>query len=279
MTWQPATYGNVRAALRDWYDDCDKSAENITILYAAGHGVTDLRSFTRVFLKAEEDEPDPFRYSLNIELIKYALEYNYSQTKVIISDCCRVFLDSGDENGIFIKPKRGRVKQFASVQRKYDPLHIASARLGARTYALGAAEGTMLSYVLEHLLQSAGRIVNHPIRHDERYFAITQDVMTKRAWPIFRGHPKAKNIRVSGPQISGHTVDGGLHRPTPPPEFHVEFVVMDAAKTDPVDVTITNSDGCEVAAGTVSSKQKIERELPAGAYLRRGGPEADRLRR
>ena len=48
VTWQPATYGKVRAALRDWYDDCDKSAENITILYAAGHGVSDLHSFTHV---------------------------------------------------------------------------------------------------------------------------------------------------------------------------------------------------------------------------------------
>jgi hypothetical protein len=174
VTWQNATYNRVRAALQEWYNDCDECAENITILYAAGHGVTDLQSFTHVFLKAEEDdEPDPFYYSLNVELIEEALEYNYSQTKVIISDCCHVFMDSDRENGIRVKPKLGRRTEFAQIHRKYDPLHITSARAGARTYVLGPSEGTMLSFVVEQLLQSAGRIVRHPVRRNERYFAIT----------------------------------------------------------------------------------------------------------
>ena len=125
--------------------------------------------------------------------------------------------------------------------------------------------------MLEQLLRSAGRIVDHPVRYDERYFAITQDAMTERVKPIFQSHLDAKHIPYSIPVVHGQTVGGGLHRPDPPPEFHVEFVVMDAAKTDPVDVTITNSDGCAVVAGTVSSRQKIERELPAGAYLREAG--------
>ena len=279
VRWQPATYNRVRTALLEWYDDCDKSAENITILYAAGHGATDQHSFTRVFLKAEDDRPSAFHYSLNVEVIEDALKYNYSQTTIIISDCCHTFVNSMHDSGIVIDVEDQRKVKFAHIPRKYDPLHITSARDGANTYALGASEGTVLSYVLEQLLRSAGRIVDHPVRYDERYFAITQDAMTERVKPIFQSHPKAKHIPYSIPVVHGQTVDGGLHRPAPPPEFHVEFVVMDVAKTDPVDVTITNSDGCEVVAGTVSSRQKIEQDLPAGAYLREVGLKADRLRR
>ena len=96
VKWQPATYNKVRTALLEWYEDCDGSAENITILYAAGHGATDQHSFTRVFLKAEEDRPNPFYYSLNVKLVEEALEYNYSQTKIIISDCCHTFVAPSD---------------------------------------------------------------------------------------------------------------------------------------------------------------------------------------
>ncbi|MGO9194007.1 MAG: caspase family protein [Streptosporangiaceae bacterium] len=246
VKWQPATYNKVRTALLEWYEDCDGSAENITILYAAGHGATDQHSFTRVFLKAEEDRPNPFYYSLNVKLVEEALEHNYSQTKIIISDCCHTFVDAKHENGILIDVDDGRKTEFAHIHRKYDPLHITSGRDGADTYALGASEGTVLSYVLEQLLGSAGRIVRHPARYKERYFAITQDVMTERVSPIFQRHRKATYMPDSIPVVHGQTVDGGLHRPAPPPKFHVEFVVMDAAETDPVDVTITNSDGCEV---------------------------------
>jgi len=206
----------------------------------------DIHSFTRVFLKAEEDRPNPFYYSLNVKLVEEALEYNYSQTKIIISDCCHTFVDAKHENGILIDVDDGRKTEFAHIHRKYDPLHITSGRDGADTYALGASEGTVLSYVLEQLLGSAGRIVRHPARYKERYFAITQDVMTERVSPIFQRHRKATYMPDSIPVVHGQTVDGGLHRPAPPPKFHVEFVVMDAAETDPVDVTITNSDGCEV---------------------------------
>ena len=272
VTWLPATYDGVREALLEWYEDCDGFAENITILYAAGHGATDQNSFNHVFLKAEKDRPSAFYYSLNVDLIEEALEYNYSQTKVIVSDCCHTFVNSRYDSGIVIDVEDKRKAEFVHIPRKYDPLHVTSARDGAETYALGASEGTVLSYVLQRLLRSAGRIVDHPVRYDERYFAITQEVMTERVKPIFQTHPKAKHMPYSMPVVHGQTVDGGLHRPDPPPEFHVEFIVMDAAKTDPVDVRITNSDGCEVVAGTVSSNQKIEQELPAGAYLREVGP-------
>ena len=277
VTWQPATYNGVRTALLDWYEDCDRFAENITILYAAGHGATDQHSFTRVFLKAEEDRPNPFYYSLNVKLVEEALEYNYSETKIIVSDCCHTFLDAKHENGILIDVDDERKGEFANVRRKYDPLHITSARDGADTYALGASEGTMLSYVLEQLLQSAGRIVRHPLRNNERYFAITQDVMTERVWPIFQSHENAKYIQNSGPVVHGQTVGGGLHRPTPPPEFRVEFAVMDAEKTDPVDVAIRTLDGHVIKEDTVSPAHTLALKLAAGAYVRQVRSERDKF--
>lgn len=268
VVWREATYDRVREALEDWYDDCDRFVENIAVLYIAGHGITaDKSLFTQVFLKADGDRPDPFRYSVNMGLIQEALEYNYSQTKVIISDCCRTYLDPENENGIFVKAPPGRKKKFANMHRKYDPLHITSGPVGAKTYALGGSEGTILSCVLEQLFQSAGQIVHHPAKYYEQYFAITQPVMTERIQPIFRGLRAAKKVPDGGPQLSGHTVNGGLHRPTPPPEFQVEFAVMDFGNTDQVNVAIVTLNGEQCGSGTVSRQQKLLLKLAAGEYL------------
>lgn len=270
VTWIPATRDRVDAALKAWFRDCDQFSENISILYAAGHGLTRLgASYTHVFLKAEGDDPDAFFYSLNFDVIKEALEYNYSQTKIFISDCCSdAFFTPKHENGILLEPKYERTEELAGVPRKYDPLHIAGARVGAKAYALSASEGTMLSYVIEQLMKAAGELVHHPVRPNEQYFAITQSVMSEQVQPIFRGHEKAELIFDGGPRISGHTVAGGLHRPDPPPDVHIEFAVKETAQTDPVDIVITTRDGIRKGAGTVSSGQKFELELPAGIYVR-----------
>jgi hypothetical protein len=92
--------------------------------------------------------------------------------------------------------------------------------------------------------------------------------MTERIWPIFISHPVAKEITGGSPLLSGHTVDGGLHRPDPPPKFNVEFVVMDTGKTDPVDVVIKTLEGDECGSGTVSPQQPLKLKLLAGAYVR-----------
>lgn len=269
VTWQPATYAGVRTALRKWFDDCDTSLDNITVLYAAGHGLTKLRSFSHVFLQAEGDEPDAFYFSLNIGAIQEALEYNYSQTKIVVTDCCaQVFIRPRYENGILLEPNEERLDELMKIHRQHEPLHIAGARTGASAYTLGASEGTMLSYVLEHLLHSAGELVHNPVRQNEQYFAITQSRMSDLVYSIFRSHPKAKRIQNSGPCISGQTATGGLHRPTPPPEFQVEFVATSGANADPVDVTITSMGGSTLASATVSSERTLKLELPAGKYKR-----------
>lgn len=268
LTWLLATKDRVATALGAWFRDCDASPNNITILYVAGHGLTRLSSYSHVFLKAEGDEPNPFVHSLNLDVIREALEYNYSQNISLITDCCAdAYLQPSHENGILLEPKYERVY----VPHKYDTLHIAAARVGAGTYALGALEGTMLSYVLEQLLASAGELVHHPLRPNERYFAITQSVMSERVEPVFRSHPKSKLAWNSCPQIRGQTVAGGLHRPKPPPTFHVEFVVKGTAADNPVNVAITTRKGVVLKSETISPGRPLELDLAAGVYTRKLG--------
>ena len=273
VTWLPATRGRVEAALEQWFRDCDQFPDNITIFYAAGHGLNRAGSYSHVFLKAEGDEPNPFRYSLNLDVIKEALEYNYSQNIILITDCCAEhYFKPTRENGILLDPKIER----EHVEHKYDPLHIAAARVGASTYALGALEGTMLSYVLEQLLASAGELIHHPVQQNERYFAITQGAMSERVESVFRSHRRANLAWNSCPRIKGQTVAGGLHRPIPPPEFHIEFVVKDATEVNPVDVTITTLNGTTVKEATIAPGQRLELELSAGTYVRKSrSPQAE----
>jgi hypothetical protein len=96
--------------------------------------------------------------------------------------------------------------------------------------------------------------------------------MTEQIWPVFQSHPNAKYIPDSGPEIHGHTVDGGLHRPAPPPKFHVEFIVMDAEQADPVHVEITAPNG-RIFTADVTPENKFELDLEAGAYVRRANSE------
>jgi len=270
VIWRPAAYAGVQTALKDWFADCDTSSDNISVLYAAGHGITRLRSFSHVFLQAEGNEPEAFYFSLNISAIQEALEYNYSQTKIVITDCCaQVFVPPRFNNGILLEPKEERIAKLMNIHRPCEPLHIAGARTGAKAYALGASEGTMLSYVLERLLHSAGELVHHPVEKNEQYFAITQPRMSDLVHSVFRSHPKAKNIPNSGPCISGQTVTGGLHRPTPPPEFEIEFVAVDHANSDPVEVTITTMGGVTLAAELVSPGHPLVLKLPPGKYIRK----------
>jgi len=268
VTWLTASRERVEPALKGWFDSCDQSPDNIMVLYLAGHGLTRADSYAHVFLKAEGDEPSPFFHSLNLTVIQKALAYNYCQNNIIITDCCaEVYAERVYDNGLFLQPKYGRSDELRTVHKKYEPLHIAGAQTDGNAYAVSAREGTMLSCVLEKLLQSAGQLVRHPVEWNERYFAITQNVMSEQIEPIFRDLPGAKNIWDSGPTLSGHTAPGGMHRPEPPPAFVVEFAVS-AAEVSPVDVEITALDGTPVKTTKLLPGKKLELPLQAGVYIR-----------
>jgi len=270
-TWQPANYSNVRRAVKAWFDDCDTSPDNINILYAAGHGLIKTNSFAHVFLQAAEgeNEPNAFYFSLNITGILDSLYYNYSRTKLIITDCCaQPFYPPDLQSGIVPDLRYDRMGKFALLPPAPQPLHIAAAPIGANGYALGASEGTLLSWVLERLLNSAGELKRHPLRPNEQYFVITQPRMTDLVYSVFRSHKKAMNLPSGGPAIFGQTASSGLHQPTPPPEFLVEFVLTQGENTDPVNVTITKMDGSTLKTGSVSSGKALTVNLPAGQYKR-----------
>jgi Caspase domain len=268
VTWAPADGARVEAALKVWFDDCDQSPDNIMVLYLAGHGLTRPASYTHIFLKAEGDEPNPFYHSINLDVIQEALAYSYCQNKIIITDCCaEVYAERNHRTGIMLDPKYSRSDELRRVHQRYEPLHIAGAQTDGKAYTLSAREGTMLSYVLEKLLQSAGELVRHPMDLNDRYFAITQAAMSEQIEPIFRGHPQAKDIWDGGPIVNGHTAAGGMHRPKPPPEFDVEFVVS-GENVSPVDVEITTIGGEPVKTTKLFPGHKLELPLQAGIYIR-----------
>lgn len=145
IAYQPATRRNVADALQQWYVDCDSNPRNIAVLYLAGHGEANVGETPAVFLTGANRQ-DRYDESVNMTRVAMAMGRNNAYANLYIYDCCAV-------DPIAVAPG----EEFAGVglsvnlerqERREHDLHIAAARIGQSTYALGVKKGTILSTCL-----------------------------------------------------------------------------------------------------------------------------------
>jgi hypothetical protein len=183
-----------------------------------------------------------------------------AQSNIYVFDCCALtegqVPDIIDAGGLRIAPFTGP----PSPKRKYE-LTITAARVGTASHALGAKDGTLLSWALLHeqLLEKAGTLT-------DGFFTVTKEKLHEKLLPTMGEWPDIKLPEGHEPVVKGDAPEG-ITRPDPPPVFTVSLISDPKAAGNVVTVTISD----EACGKTkmhchVNGGEPAPFELPAGRY-------------
>lgn len=258
---QPASFQNVAHALEVWAEDCDRHADNVAIMFVAGHGVATSTQARWAFLPEAGSLKQIYTYGINVTALKQGMALHRARTQIFIWDLCALVSDLPD-----YLPAVGaagpRTNQDADLwdnrmtigatvlppERKAGEEHPGGvnqvaivSRLGTKTWSLNAIRGTILTTALvgrdaddfkQRLMSTAVSIDDH------HQVAVT----AQRVGELL---PDAVRSQIKGdPGAVEHIVMArnalvGLNRPDPLPVFTVEFVWTDIRADEVLYVKIT----------------------------------------
>ena len=258
-SWDPATRENVRQALEDWADDCNSHHGNVAILYVGGHGTVTTDGAMHIFLSEANAHKDRYDSSINVSVVKTLMLNCHARSNIYVFDCCALsdgqIPDVTASGGVKIAP----FTDNPGPQRKYE-FTITAARVGTKSHALGAKNGTLLSWAMLPLLKTAGKLISG-------FFTVTKEKLDEQLLPTMGDWPNIKLPPGHEPVIKGDADPNGFTRPKPPPDFSVTLMSDPAAAGNIVTITISDEAGgaekkrCQVNGGNSKAFQ-----LQAGHY-------------
>jgi len=267
--WELAEYWNVYDALEDWAAECDTNAGNLAILYIAGHGAVTGAGTQNIFLGEANRIQDRYLASINVETIQELMKFYRAISNLYIFDCCAKddnpeIPDYTGSPGMTIpahETMTADVTRKKSIEGKRAYwTRINAARVGTSTPALGAKDGTLLSWALLPLLMSAGEMV------DSR-FTVTTQKLNAELLPAMSRRRRITIPDEGGPKVTvGENDPLGITCPTPPPEFEISLINDLGADGGTVIFTITDPGTGEQVKRLEVTSSSPPFGLAAGSY-------------
>jgi hypothetical protein len=260
LTSQAATRTRVKNALENWWRDCDGHAENLSILYLAGHGIVNVSDSPTVFLSTANNF-DPYEESISVSRIRAAMLRTKAHDNILALDCCQdrqyAFEDvPGAGVGLPIHLDRDELRETELV--------INASRIGRATYALDAKRGTLMSSALSSVLRGAGRV------------RATQFVISDPPLERALKEEMQRILRDMGslaasdyePRVRGKHAECGVHEPAEYPTVAVQVVCPSTLEASVANYRFSRRLPSPIMCeGSVGPGQTASEELPTGAYV------------
>ena len=250
--WKLAEFWNVVDALEDWSTDCDSHSDNLAVLYIAGHGAVTGEGAQNVFLSEANRIRDRYAASVNLAAVQKTMKSYKAKSNLYIFDCCAQ--DENKDLPDFTGSPGIGIPWLGSSGGKRDYwTRINAARVGTSTNALGAKDGTLLSWALMPLLMSAGEIIRNR-------FTVTTQRLDAELLPAMSRWRRVTIPGDGGPTVAGENDPLGITCPTPPPNFKISLINDLTVNGGTVIFTITDP-------GT-GKQIKVNDDSPPSSFLR-----------